>query len=159
MMLTITNTTATEVPTGDDHTKGHVYGAVAPLTGRTHSHIGSVLVKQECAKFLQHLLRDYRNKRLLVIHDRGEQHKGPPVEALLRDADGRLVLTPPPAYSPELTPEERLWKWMRRVVTHKHWVESLRAAIHAIRDFFAILLVVRRRGSSTSNRGPRTIAR
>ena len=23
-----------EVPTGDDHTQGHVYGAVAPLTGR-----------------------------------------------------------------------------------------------------------------------------
>jgi hypothetical protein len=52
-MLTITNTTVArdevwrtlrrthdpEVPTGDDHAKVHVYGAVAPLTGRTHYHI------------------------------------------------------------------------------------------------------------------------
>ena len=28
-----------EVPTGHDHTKMQVYGAVAPLTGRTHYHI------------------------------------------------------------------------------------------------------------------------
>jgi len=32
-----------EVPTGDDHTKVHVYGAVAPLTGRTHYHISPEL--------------------------------------------------------------------------------------------------------------------
>jgi transposase len=128
-----------EVPTGDDHTKVHVYGAVAPLTGRTHYHIGSVLGKKEFAKFLRHLLRYYRDKRLLVIHDRGEQHKGPPVETILHDAAGRLVLKPQPAYSPELNPEERIWKWMRRVVTHNHWFESLLAEVRAIRDFFCYL--------------------
>jgi hypothetical protein len=33
------------VPTGDDHTTVHVYGAVAPLTGRTHDHISPELGK------------------------------------------------------------------------------------------------------------------
>jgi hypothetical protein len=41
-----------EVPTRDDHTKVHVYGAVAPLPGRTHYHISSVLGKGEFAQFL-----------------------------------------------------------------------------------------------------------
>ena len=45
-----------EVPTGDDHAKVHVYGAVAPLTGRTHDHISPTLGKQEFAHFLHHLL-------------------------------------------------------------------------------------------------------
>jgi hypothetical protein len=128
-----------EVPTGDDHTKGHVYGAVAPLTGRTHYHMGSVWGQQACAKFLRHQLHYYHNKRLLVVHDRGEQQKGPPVEASLRDAEGRLVRKPPPAYSPELNPEERLWKWLRRVVTHHHGFESLLAEIQALRDVFCYL--------------------
>jgi hypothetical protein len=74
-----------------------------------------------------------------VVHDRGEQQKGPPVEASLRDAEGRLVRNPQPADSPELNPEERLWKWLRRVVTHHHGFESLLAEIQALRDVFCYL--------------------
>jgi hypothetical protein len=36
-----------DVPTGDEHPKVPVYGAVAPLSGRTHSHISSELGKEE----------------------------------------------------------------------------------------------------------------
>jgi transposase len=132
-----------EVPTGDDHTKRHVYGAVAPLTGRTHYHISSELGKEEFAQFLQHLLAYYPRKRLLVIHDRGEQHKGAPIEAVIREASGRLMLKPQPAYSPELNPQERIWKWLRRVVTHNHWFETLSEQIEAIRNFFRYLAGVK----------------
>ena len=128
-----------EVPTGDEHTKGHVDGAIAPLTGRTPSHLGSVLGTGECAKFVRHLLPSYRGKRLLVIHDRAEQQQGRPIADLLQVAAGRLVLKPQPAYSPELNPEERMWKWMRRVVTHNHWFASLQEEIQALRDFFSSL--------------------
>jgi hypothetical protein len=62
------------VPTGDDHTKVHVYGAVAPLTGRTHYHISPELGQREFTQFLEHLLVYHPGKRLLVIHDRGAQH-------------------------------------------------------------------------------------
>jgi transposase len=132
-----------EVPTGDDHAKVHVYGAVAPLTGRTHYHVSPELGKGECAKFLQHLLAYHPGKRLLVIHDRGEQHKGPPVGAIVREAKGRLVLKAQPAYSPELNPQERIWKWLRRVVTHNHWFTTLTEHIGAIRNFFRYLASVK----------------
>jgi hypothetical protein len=36
-----------EVPTGDIHTKVHVYGAVAPLSGRTHDHLSPELGQAE----------------------------------------------------------------------------------------------------------------
>jgi hypothetical protein len=60
-----------EVPTGDDHTTGHGYGAVAPLTGHPPSHRGAVLDTGEFPVFLRHLLTDYRDKRLLVIPETG----------------------------------------------------------------------------------------
>jgi DDE superfamily endonuclease/Winged helix-turn helix len=128
-----------EVPTGDDHARVHVYGAVAPLTGRTHYHSSPELGKGEFAQFLRHLLASHPGKRLLVIHDRGEQHKGPPVDAVVREAQGRLVLKAQPAYSPELNPQERIWKWLRRVVTHNHWFATLAEQIEAIRNFFRYL--------------------
>jgi transposase len=132
-----------EVPTGDDHTKVHVDGAVAPLTGRTHYHISPTLGKGEFAQFLEHLLVYHPGKRLLVIHDRGEQHTGAPVEAVVREAEGRLTLKAQPAYSPELNPQERIWKWLRRVVTHNHWFTTLKEQIEAVRNFFRYLAGVK----------------
>jgi putative transposase len=128
-----------EIPTGDDHTKVHVYGAVAPLTGRTHYRISSKLSKGEFASFLRQLLRDYRDQQVVVIHDRAEQHRGAAVERVLEEGEGRLLLTPQPAYAPELNPEERLWTSMRRIVTHNHWFETLPKEIQAIQDFFCYL--------------------
>ena len=128
-----------EIPTGDDHTKMHVYGAVAPLTGRTHYHLSSELGREEFAKFLQHLVACYPRKRLLVIHDRAAQHKGARIAEVIHEATGHLMLMAQPAYSPELNPQERIWKWWRRVVTHNHWFETLHEQIQAIRNFFRYL--------------------
>ena len=125
-----------DVPTGDDQAKVHVYGAVAPLTGRTPDPISPELGNEEFAPFLQHLLTWYPGKRLLVIHDRGAQHKGVCIAEGVRTAGGRLMRTPQPAYSPQLNPQERLWKWWRRVVTHHHWFATLREQIAAIRHCF-----------------------
>ncbi len=83
-----------EVPTGDDHTKVHVYGAVAPLTGRTHYHMSPELGKGEFAQFLQHLRAYHPGKRLLGIHDRGAQHKGAPIDAVIRGPRGGLCSRP-----------------------------------------------------------------
>jgi hypothetical protein len=116
---------------------------VAPLTGRTHYHLSRELGQGEFAAFLRQLLTRYPERRLLVIHDRAGQHHGTPVDAVVRGAKGRLILQAQPAYSPELHPEERIWKWMRRVVTHNHWFDSLSEQIDAIRNFFRHLAGVK----------------
>jgi transposase len=131
------------VPTGDDHTKVHVYGAVAPLTGRTHYYVSPTLGQEEVAQFLRHLLAYHPGKRLLVIHDRGAQHRGAAVEDIIRESNGQLMLKPQPAYSPELNPQERIWTWLRRVVTHHHWFATLREPVEAIRHFFRTLAGVK----------------
>jgi transposase len=132
-----------EVPTGDDHTKVQVYGAVAPLTGRIHYHSSPSLAKEEFAKFRQQLVAYYPGKRLLVIHDRGAHHRGAAVEEVVREACGQLVLKAQPAYSPALHPQERIWKWLRRVVTHNHCFATLQEQIEAVRNFFRYLARVK----------------
>jgi DDE superfamily endonuclease len=92
---------------------------------------------------LQPLLVYYPRKRLLVIHDRGAQHQGAPVEAVIREAGGRLMLKPQPVYSPELNPPERIWQWLRRIVTHRHWFATLHEPIEASRHCFCYLAGVK----------------
>jgi hypothetical protein len=123
------------MPTGDEHTTVHGYGAVAPLTGRTHCWSSPVVGKGACATFLRQLQRDYRAQCLMVLHDRAEQHRGAVVEAVLHAAEGRLLRLPQPADSPALHPEEHMWKWRWCVVTQNHWFETLQAERQAMRDF------------------------
>jgi transposase len=80
-----------------------------------------------------------QEKSLQIIPDRAAQHLGHAVDTAVREAVGRLTLMPQPVYSPELHPQERLWKWLRRIVTHTHWFATLQEKIQAIRDFFCYL--------------------
>jgi transposase len=132
-----------EVPTGDDHPTVPVYGAVAPLTGRTPYPISPDLAQEACAKFLPQLVAYDPGKRPLVLQDRGAPHQGAAIEEVVGEAWGQLVLKAPPASSPELNPQERIWKWLRRVVTHNHWFATLQEQIEAIRNFFRYLAGVK----------------
>ena len=122
------------VPTGEEQTTGHGEGAVAPLPGRTHQPRRPPLGQGAWANFVWQLWRDDGDTRLVGRHGRGAQQQGPPVEAVLRNAPGRLSLTPPPASAPARHPEERLWQWMRRVVTPNHGFATMPEQRQAIRD-------------------------
>ena len=67
------------------------------------------------AEFLEEVLAE-RLRRVpaaVVLHDRGNMHRGEPVEALLSDSDRLLRFEPLPAYAPELDPVEELWNWLK----------------------------------------------
>lgn len=65
------------------------------------------------------------------------------VRLFVRDAQGQLTLQAQPAYSPELNPEERIWTWMRRVVTHKHWFDNRVEPIQALQGFVCYLAALK----------------
>jgi transposase len=51
----------------------------------------------------------------------------------------RLTLTAQPTYLPELNPQERIWKWLRRVVTHNDGFATLDEQIAATYHFLHYL--------------------
>ncbi len=66
------------------------------------------------ALFLEDLLTErLRRVPVVVLHDRGNMHRGEPLEALLDDAPRLLGFEPLPAYAPELNPVEELWNWLK----------------------------------------------
>jgi putative transposase len=66
------------------------------------------------AAFLEEVLAcRLRRTPVIVIHDRGNMHRGEPVEGLLADVDRLIGFEPLPAYAPELDPVEGLWGWLK----------------------------------------------
>jgi hypothetical protein len=63
------------------------------------------------AEFLRLLLQHLRG-RVIVVWDRGSNHKGEPIRQLLR-RQRRLHLEWLPAYAPELNPVEALWSYLK----------------------------------------------
>jgi hypothetical protein len=65
------------------------------------------------ADFLRRLLwRAGEAHPLVVVHDRGNMHRGDPMRQLCRDfGPGRLDLNFLPPYAPELNPTEQLWNF------------------------------------------------
>jgi len=67
---------------------------------------------QEVADFLSAGLQ-WLSQPLLVIWDRGTMHKGDPINDLVAQAKGRLILEPLPAQAPTLNPLEQVWTWLK----------------------------------------------
>lgn len=61
--------------------------------------------------FLRELLRHLRGK-VIVVWDRGSNHKGPLIRRFLA-RNKRLRLEYLPAYAPDLNPVEAVWSWLK----------------------------------------------
>ncbi len=64
------------------------------------------------AQFLRGLLRRVGNNPIVLVHDRGNMHRGDPMREVQRDFP-RLDLNLLPPYAPELNPVEQLWNFAK----------------------------------------------
>jgi len=101
-----------------------VYSAVAPSTGDSFSLILPEVNTQMMNIFLTHFQKHVENKKIVLIMDRAGWHCS---KKLKIPSQIELIYMPP--YSPELNPVERLWKWLRREVTHNRIFSSIDSLI------------------------------
>ncbi len=74
---------------------------------------GTIATKQVLV-FLRHLLRHVRG-RVIVVWDNINPHKALAVRRFVEDNYRRLSLEFLPPYSPELNPDEWLWRYLKHV--------------------------------------------
>jgi putative transposase len=75
------------------------------------THPRSFINSSKTALFLRQLLRHLRG-RVILVWDRGNMHKGPPIRKLLADYP-RLDTEFLPPYAPDLNPVEHLWRHLK----------------------------------------------
>lgn len=79
---------------------------------------------QTTARHLQQLLDAYPDRPILLLWDRARWHQGKPIRELLA-ANPRLEIMWLPVASPDLNPQEQVWKLTRRAVSHNHLIPKL----------------------------------
>jgi putative transposase len=111
-------------------------GAVNYFSGETVVIVRPHKRRCEIAQLLAQLLLKHPKETIFVVWDNCNTHQDDEVEALVRQAGGRLVLLYLPTYSPWLNPIEMLWRHFRREVTHCELFANMQALTTATLDFF-----------------------
>ncbi|MFN3982270.1 MAG: IS630 family transposase [Caldilinea sp.] len=97
----------------------HFYGALNLGSGQEFAMSSPVMNGDTTALFLQKLLFTYPEQPILMLWDRAPWHFGASIDALLA-ANPRLQLMYFPPASPELNPQEHVWKAARTAISHNH---------------------------------------
>jgi Homeodomain-like domain-containing protein len=84
-----------------------------PLPGRPPYRLRPTVSQGECAMVLRQVARYYQGQQVLLVHDRAAPPWGQGVDTVVQKTQGCLLL-PQPRYAPARTPQEHLWKWLRR---------------------------------------------
>lgn len=89
-------------------------------------------------KFLKYLrlISSHAGRRVVVILDNARYHHAALHKDYRLKNQDRFSLEFLPAYSPELNPIERLWKFTRRLATHNQYFQTLTDIINAVEKVF-----------------------
>jgi transposase len=100
-------------------TMTHFYGALNLATGKATVMRATRMNSAVTALFLLKLLAAYPDQPILLLWDRAKWHLGAAVKAVLNHHGRLQILFFPPA-SPELNPQEHVWKATREAISHNH---------------------------------------
>lgn len=100
------------------------FGALNLKTGRLLTQEAPTFSGQTFGDFIRYLLQSTQDKIYLIL-DNARWHRSRELKAFFDANRDRLILIFLPAYSPELNPIERVWRAIRRQVTHNRYFPSL----------------------------------
>lgn len=94
------------------------------------------ITAQICVDFLKKLLRANPNKNVIVIWDNARVHTAKKVKDFVQLHEDRLHFIVLPTYSPELNPQENIWKWYKDFCSQKNAFKDIAELATRTRRFF-----------------------
>ena len=104
--------------------KVNFYGTLDLRTGQEVATQATTMNAQTTALHVEQILEAFPGVPILLLWDRAPWHFGQPIRDLLA-ANERLEVMHFPVASPDLNPQEHVWKATRRAVSHNHVLPRL----------------------------------
>lgn len=99
--------------------KTNFYGTLDLCTGKELAMRADKMNGLTSAAHLTQILQAYPDRPILLFWDRAPWHRGAAIRRVL-EANPRLEVAWFPVATPELNPQEHVWKATRRAVSHNH---------------------------------------
>jgi transposase len=99
--------------------KTNFYGALNLHSGQEVAMRSDLMNAEVSAQYLEMLLEANPDIPIILFWDRAPWHRGKPIDKVLEE-NPRLEILFFPTASPDLNPQEHVWKAVRREITHNH---------------------------------------
>ena len=99
--------------------KTHFYGSLNLKTGQEIAMRSDNMNAEASAQHLEMLLEANPDVPIILFWDRAPWHRGKPIDKVLEE-NPRLEIIFFPTASPDLNPQEHVWKAVRKEVSHNH---------------------------------------
>lgn len=134
------------IPTKNDHKRFAVFGAFNPIDGQPHYRLHPEIEKEGFELFIDQLKRNYDQKvrPLVIVLDNAPAHGYRGQHGLIKAEEGVYFYFLPP-YCPDLNLAERIWKDLRKRVTHNYLFETMEALKEAARRYMKYLQTMKSR--------------
>ena len=99
--------------------KTNFYGALNLHSGQEVAMRSDIMNAEVSAQYLEMLLEKNPNEPIILFWDRAPWHRGKPIDKVLTE-NSRLEIIFFPTASPDLNPQEHVWKAVRKKVSHNH---------------------------------------
>ena len=131
-----------QVPTYGHHAGVALFGAVDIRGGTVAVQQATDLTAQTFQGFVEGSFAKYPDKRLVLICDNAKIHHAKCLEPFWEHHRDRLRVWCLPAYSPNLNPTERVWKWLKSTVICNAFHADVQAIQTSVERFLAYLNTV-----------------
>jgi len=134
-----------KVPTPGQNVKRYGFGAVNFTTGQLTHHIGERKNSDHFIQLVEQVVATYcpgerwLGPKVVLVIDNYIIHRSQKTAAVLARYADRLEVMALPTYSPKLNLIERLWKHLRRKVTHNHLFDCIADLVAAVTKFLTDL--------------------
>jgi len=131
-----------KVPTPGQNVKRYGFGAVNYMTGQVLRRFGDHKDSLGFIALLERVVATYCPDQrgdgppVVLVADNYIIHRSQKTMRTLAAYADRLCVVALPTYSPHLNVIERLWKHLRRTVTHNHLFKSITELLEAVEQFF-----------------------
>ena len=125
--------------------KRYGFGAVNYVSGQTLHRIEEHKDSAGFCAFIEQFMQtvtaslDYHGQKIVLVVDNFRIHQSKKTLQFLKQYSDQLLLFALPTYSPWLNLIERLWKHLRRKVTHNHLFKSISQLVKAVCSFLESL--------------------
>lgn len=134
-----------KVPTPGVNVKRYGFGAVNFMTGQLTHAIGERKNSDGFIQLVEQIVATYcpgaswQGPKVMLVIDNYIIHRSQKTAAVLAKYADRLGVVPLPTYSPKLNLIERLWKHLRRKVTHNYLFAGIDDLVAAVKQFLTDL--------------------
>jgi transposase len=102
-----------------------IFGFLNLKTGMAHAYKQDWQNMTKTREVLEKVVALYPNNKILLIWDQAGWHRGSVVQEYISSLDGKISTLYFPAASPDLNPQEHVWKAGRSNVSHNVFIEDI----------------------------------